>query len=440
MSNQEYCDEELIDVINSPIAPSTKPFFSKIFLLDKASSIIGSIAIVLLFSQNVLAQSFAGYCISATNETNLEPKRQATLSSKKQNLSLSVSNGDRSYQISVDPTNKRKVLLRSENQQKPLDKMILSQDGGQIKNLILGEDNWLWIDRYAIDYLMKINFSAQSAYFESPIKLPELSSEPCHLLRRLFEKCQHGQYSYSSSLNRVFVSGYPIKSWRKQKYIHLEFISGNKHPVPESLQEALFMADIPQWNGALFKLPSGEALFYDGVTVTNLSDDFIKLEEGENFQEWNLQQTLGKRTFIGKFSQRSPEDPLLLMELEAEPGFKPIYLPKDLKYQWFKLLMMPDDAQSTLWIISRKMILAEIEQSFKTVIRLPPSTSMDTFIDGAKSIKQLADGKILFEVYNYTLKSTKGYLLSQVSSEAQCETVLDLEQPFLLDIERQSIK
>ncbi|WP_019504385.1 hypothetical protein [Pleurocapsa sp. PCC 7319] len=395
----------------------------------------------LAITPSAFAESLEEYCLSQIEQNKKSPEPLTSLLEDEPPPKINVSRNGAVFTIAVNDDNHRELFLIREGETEAIDQLILPPEGGTIANLILGQDNWLWIDGNVADYMLEVSFKERAAYFNPPMELPELYSQPCHTIKRLLNRCEGKRNSnYSETLSRSFVSGYRRKSWGKKNYIHLQVISGEEQPVPELLAQTSFVADVPEWNGALFRHSSGEALLYDGVTVTNLSDDFLKLEEGENFQDWDLQHTLGKRTFIGKFSQRSPDDPLLLMELEAEPGFKPIYLPKDLKYQWFELLMMPDDVQSPLWIISRKMILAEIEQSFKTVIRLPPSTSMDTFIDGAKSIEQLADGKILFEVYNYTLKSTKNYLLSQASSKAKCEMVLDLEQPFLLDIERQSIK
>ena len=411
-----------------PLLPLPKRFTQSLMVL----------VTTLAITQSVLAESLEGYCISKV-EPKAGKKSQAALLEEEPPPSVTVSRNDETFTIVVADTNPRELLLKREGETEAIDQIMLPPDEGKIVNLILGKDNWLWIDRNGPDYMMEVSFTGGAANFNSPKQLPELYSQPCHAIKRFFNRCEGKINSYySATLSRAFVSGYRRKSWGKKNYIHMEVISGEEQPVPELLAKTNFVADIPQWNGVLFQNPSGEALFYDGFTVTDLSEDFLNLEGGENFQDWDIQPTLGTRTFIGKSFNRYEDDPLFLMELKAEPGFKPIYLPQQLnKRQWFKLLMMPDDSQSTVWIITRKKILAAIGQGIKTVIALPPSSKpMDIFIDGAKSIEQFADGQILFEVYNYTLKSSQSYLLRQASPTVNCEMRLDSDRSISLDIEQ----
>ena len=409
-----------------------KVLANKIFSVFHLSATAGTIATTLFFSQSVLAQSFGGYCISHRNDNNLEQKSKPALSQYKTSSTITANRSDRSYIISVDQTNQRKLILKQEGEPSIISQMTLSQEGGQIKNLTLGEDNWLWIDRNAIDYVMKVNFGEKISSFDSPIKLPELSAQPCHLFRRLFKKCRQGEYSYSSSLNRVFVSGYPTKSWRKQSYIHLEFVAGEKKPVPELLQQATFVADIPEWNGALFQKPSGEALFYDGTKVINLSQDFLRLKDGENFQNWNIRRTQGGRSFLGKFSGRRNNEPLFLMELKTEPGLKPIYLPEDFNHKWLEPVTFPQDPNRVLWIMTRKAIFAEVKRKVRTIVGLPPSFFIRRLqLDTPASVKEDNDS-ISFSVRKDGTKITTDYFLQAISTNVDCEIAVDLEQPIVL--------
>ena len=405
----------------------------KLFSMHHLFTMLGAIATTLLFSQSVLAQSFAGYCIVQKNDENLEQETRTILSQYEDSPSITVNKGDLSYVISVDETNKRKLILKQEGESLVIGQMTLSQEGGQIKNLTLGEDNWLWIDRNAIDYVMKINFGEKTSSFDPPLRLPELSAQPCHLIRRLLKKCHHGEYSYSSSLNRVFVSGYPTKSWRKNSYIHLEFIAGEEEPVPELLAQAIFIADVPEWKGALFRDISGEALFYDGTKVINLSQDFLQLKDGENFQNWDIKETAGGRRFLGNFSGRTDEEPLFLLEFKAKPGFKPVYLPEDFNNnKWLELVTVPQDPNRVLWIITRKAIFAEVKRRVQTIVGLPPSFFITRLKpDSLASVKE-NDSSILFTVQKDQTKISQDYFLQTMSANYNCETIVDLEQPIIL--------
>ncbi len=405
-----------------------------LFSTSNLLTIITAAATGLLFSQSVVAQSFSGYCISQKNN-NPEEKKQPRLLLDESSSPITVTRNDRIYAISVDNINQRKLLLKRAGEQSVISQTTLSQEGGQINNLILGEDNWLWIDRNAIDYIMKINFAEQSASFDPAIKLPELSAQPCHFFRRLFKKCRQGEYSYSSSLNRVFVSGYPTKSWRKQIYLHWEFVSGDKKSVPESLVEATFIADISEWNGALFQGKSGEALFYDGTKVINLSQDFLRLQNGKKFQNWDIRKTAGGRSFLGKFVGRTNNEPLFLMELKSTPGLKPVYLPKGFNSKWLELVTFPQDPKKILWIFARKAIFAEVKRKVQTIVRLPQFYFIKRLKPGSlSSSQQNNSNSVLFTVGKDKTKSTTDYLLLATSADADCETVIDIEKATILKL------
>ena len=411
-----------------------KIFALKLFSSIKLSTSMGAIATTLLFSHSVMAQSLKEYCIVRENKEELVAKKPLGLLYDTSDLKVTVNKDDRQYIISLDQNNRRKLLLTRVGEREPIAQMTLAQEGGHITNFTVGEDNWLWIDRNAIDYVMKINLLPNNPYFESPTRLPELSAQPCYLFQRLFKKCRPGQYNYSSSLNRVFVGGYPIKSWRKRNYLHLEFVSGEKKPVPESLMEAKFVGDIPEWNGALFRLSSGEALFYDGKTVTNLSEDFLKLNNGDKFKDWNIRKTAGGRSFLGKFKGRKNGDPLFLMELNSQPGFTPVYLPEDFNERWLEPVTLASDRDRILWIVTRKTIFAEVKRQLQAVVNLPQSF----FIERLKNrvLASNKDDTLLFPVKEKETKLTTNYLLKETAATDNCDTIinLDLDRSTILEV------
>ncbi|MGL5794314.1 MAG: hypothetical protein ACRC06_07870 [Waterburya sp.] len=378
-----------------------------------------TILITLATTQTAVAETFSQYCISQKRETNVSKKLQESSLIEDLPPPVTLLQNDQTFTIAVDPTNNLTLLLQPENKQQTTEEIALPvEEGGSIVKLVLGKDNWLWVDRTVIDYLIEVKVKGKTAYFNPPIELPELHTEPCSLIKKILRKCEIPRNSdYSPTLNRAFVSGYRHQGWGRKKYRHFEFILGEEKPVPEALAKADFVADIPQWHGALFREPSGEALVYDGTTITNVSDGFLRLEGGDKFKDWDVQTTLSGRSFLGKFFDRFPDDPLFLLEAQKKPHFKPIYLPSQLEYGWLKVFTMPSDPQSNLWIITKNKILTEVNQKIKIVANIPASSN----IYDPDSVRQLADGTILFIIKNETIKSSSNYFLRKFSSPEDCD-------------------
>lgn len=377
-----------------------------------------TILITLATTQSAVAEAFGQYCISSKKQITGKPEPQETLLEAALPQSVTQIQQNQTFTIAVDEFNNLALLLKFANNSKPVSEITLLGEGGIIVDLILGKDNWLWVDRTVTDYLIEVKFQGKTSYFDSPKELPELHTEPCSIIKRVLNKCQVERNSYySTTLNRAFVSGYPHQGWGRKKYQHLEFISGKEKPVPEALAKADFVADIPQWHGALFREPSGEALLYDGNTVANVSDSFLNLQKGDKFQDWEVKTTLSGRIFLGKFFGRFPNTPLFLLEPKKKPNFKPIYLPSELERGWLNVFTMPSDSQSNLWIITDNKILTEVNQKIQIVTYLPNSSS----IPHPNSVEQLADGTISLIIKNQTSNSSKNYFLRKFSSPEECE-------------------
>jgi hypothetical protein len=383
-----------------------------------------AILIILATTQSAVAETFGQYCISSKKQTTAKPEPQETLLEAALPPPVTRAQQNRTFTIAVDELNNLKLLLKLADNSEPVGEITLPEEGGIIVDLILGKDNWLWVDRTVADYLIEVKFQGSTAYFNPPKELPELHTEPCSVIKKILRKCEIPRNShYSTTLSRAFASGYPHQGWGRKKYQHFEFISGEEKPVPEALAKADFVADIPQWQGALFQEPSGEALLYDGTTVTNISDSFLSLEGGKKFKDWDVQTTLSGRIFLGKFFGRFPDDPLFLLEPQKKPYFKPIYLPSQLEYGWLRLFTMPSDPQSNLWIITDNKILTEVNQKIQIVAYLPDSSS----ISHPNSVEQLADGTILLIIKNETSNSANNYFLRKFSSPEECEIMFKPE-------------
>jgi hypothetical protein len=378
----------------------------------------------LAMTQSLVAETFDQYCISSKKQTTAKPEPQETLREAGLPPPVTRAQQNQTFTIAVDELNNLKLLLKLADNSEPVGEITLPGEGGIIVDLILGKDNWLWVDRTVADYLIEVKFQGSTAYFNPPKELPELHTEPCSVIKKILRKCEIPRNShYSTTLSRAFASGYPHQGWGRKKYRHLEFILGEEKPVPEALAKADFVADIPQWQGALFQEPSGEALLYDGTTVTNISDSFLSLEGGKKFKDWDVQTTLSGRIFLGKFFGRFPDDPLFLLEPQKKPYFKPIYLPSQLEKGWLKVFTMPSDTQSNLWIITGNRILTEVNQKIQIVANIPASFIIHNY----DSVEQLADGTISLIIKNETSNSASKYFLRKFSSPEECEIMFKPE-------------
>ena len=267
-------------------------------------------------------------------------------------------------------------------------------------------------------------------FIRSVKHLPELYSQPCNKLYRFFwGRCDRKTFfSYSPTLNKVFIQGHRRTDWGGD-FAHLEISESGTKSVPEPLIYSGFVEDVPALNGVLFQDRSkGEALFYDGNKVTNLSNYFPQSNKVRQDRSWYFTQTSQERMFLAVDFVRSKGNPFLV---ELRPGLKLnfIYAPESLKNRWLKLFTLSND--SDLWGVSRKSILTEVKEKLQDIIIVSSSLS----IKGPLNVEQLADGSIFFQVENTSNKSTKNYFLRPASPTANCEIMLDANKPVLLEPE-----
>ena len=333
----------------------------------------------------------------------------------------------------------REILLTEGQGTEPIDKLSIPYKSGRIDDLVFGQNDSLYIKGNQLDYITKIDFNRETPSFGSAMPFPELYRKPCTRFARFFDNCLRSFYStYSTTIGSAFVSGYlPLPSPRE--HVRLEVSPGSVKPIHKSLNwgGGKYMGDVPSWNGFLFQHPKGNALFYDGVTVSDLSEDFLKLKSAEKFDNWSWKKADGGRTFIGKFTGRSKDDPSFLMELKNEPGFEPIFLPEELDVSWLRLATTQSSSKSRLWIVTRNSILAEVGNQLHTVVTIPQPFN----IVGPISAEKSKDGDILFTVEKENDRSESynkspiyiNYSLNLSSQLANCEVILNNDQPVLLE-------
>ena len=272
------------------------------------------------------------------------------------------------------------------------------------------------------------NLTPQLPSFISSVEnLPELYKKPCTKFYRFFWECDRKTFfSYSPTLNRVFIQGYRQTDWGRD-FAHLEISESGTKSVPEPLINSDFAEDIPKLNGVLFRGDlKGDALFYDGNKVTNLYNRFPKLKKNTLPHSWLYSETSEGRVFLAVDFVDAKGTPFLI-ELIPELRFKFISVPEELENAtWLQLYTLPDNLQ--LWGVSRNILLAEIGNTLKSIAIIPPSF----FINRSKYTGQLVNGSIQFQIQHRETKSTTNYFLRQASAKANCEIMLDANKPVLL--------
>ncbi len=158
--------------------------------------------------------------------------------------------------------------------------------------------------------------------------LPELYKNPCNIIS--IECIPKTFFSYSPTLDRVFIQGYR-KTFLGRGFVHLEISKSGTKSVPKALVESYFDIDIPALNRVLFEgKHSKEALFYDGNHVTNLSAYFPKLKWKKEVRNWWFKETSEGRMFLVVDFINSKGYPFL-MELKPGLDFTFISVPKELR-------------------------------------------------------------------------------------------------------------
>jgi len=296
------------------------------------------------------------------------------------------------------------------------------------------------LDKYCLSTIGKIETANKKArvfdstpplpyFIDSAENLPELYKKPCTKFSRYFWGCDRKTFfSYSPTLDRVFIQGYRQTDWRGD-FAHLEISPSGTKSVPESLVNSDFSEDIPALGGVLFRGDSkGEALLYDGDKVTNFSNYFPQSKKIKQDRRWLYRETSSEKMFLAVDFVRTQDDPFI-MELKPGLRFRFIPVPKELENTLIDLFTLPKD--SRLWAKAGRNILVEVNGELQNMI---VASSLPN-ISGPINVEQLTDGSIYFQVKNTKTESTTNYFLRKASPTANCEIMLDLNKPVMLSPE-----
>lgn len=374
-----------------------------------------------VITPSAIANPLGRYCLSQMGQ---RPEAKSNSSTGKLAEIVFDVEGE-SFRIVAN--NHDRLLVMQGKETTPISTAKAPQPYGVIANLSVNDEGWLWIDGESLDYTASLSLDRQPPILGTPVAIPELYSDPCSFLSRWWGNCwMRVGGKYSPTLGRAFVSGHRPTFWGRASWVSYEVSVNETKILPEQLQEAVFMAELPSLGGVLFKGTSGEALFYDGVTVVDLFSNYSTPLPKNSWEIWGIRSTQNpERTFLlGHGSRKSPA---MLAELRTELELIPISLPEKVTDQLLRLFTLPNDPR--LWAVARNSVLAEVEGELQTVVTVPEPY----YIEGAISTGQTSDGFISFVLWNKDTNSSTDYFLRYASPTAQCKVTLNTDEPISLD-------
>jgi hypothetical protein len=377
----------------------------KRILNTKFAAVLVAITTTFLAIPYTLAETLDSYCIVKL------PKQKEEYKPPQLNASV---NG-RSFHI-VASSNKV-YLNRYLGDPEPLSSASAPQYDFNIESLALGKSGWLWIDGRDIDYMVKLNLNTIPPTFGTPLALPDLKYEPCSYLSNFFGFCRRVSATYSTTLDRAFITGHRPTFLGLPDEVSFEMVAGEVKQLSQKLNGARFEADVPKLNGALFRGNSREAIFYDGVNVTTLLPPS---------SDWSIQSiSTNERTFLGiGFPMR------YLLELKAGPVLTPVSLPDGLLTKTNQVLhffTMPNNPH--LWVIKDRSIVTEAKGIWQTVVTVPDNYLIFPNTDS----NQEQNGTMTFVVDHSTIGSSNYSLVPKLPA-AKCIAALSGDKPIVLGV------
>jgi hypothetical protein len=224
------------------------------------------LATTILFMPHTLAKSLDEYCVSRIGQKP-KPTKVASYADKNQRQ-VTIRTASGLFDVSIDHSDL--VLKRKGSSERLSEVKVLHNYSPIIESITLTKDQWLWADGFEIDYMVAVNTNTTLPSFGKPTLFPKIYSRPCSMFSDFFGNCLRAQGVYSKTLGRAFVEGHRVNFFGFPEPASFEMMQGTVKPLPKPLQDARFVADVPQLKGALFRGVSDEALFYDGLKVTTL--------------------------------------------------------------------------------------------------------------------------------------------------------------------------
>lgn len=401
-----------------------------------------------LFSFPTFSQPPNAYCLSQVGQRpppNPAPPRsqppQLTVSAGGKTFHVVASGADTLELLDGNNVSLAKVIA------KPAKFREWLRHPGDIKNLVLGKNGWLWVDSDRTDYMARLDLTTMPPTLGELISMPALTRNRCHLLAWVFGCGPTGGYGYySPTLDRYFITGYHqtlLGLLGLSSPVSYEVEVGQVKPLSAKIDLTYHKCiydfsnissacqnflEIPLLHGILFKGISDEALLYDGVTTTTL------LHPAKYGATTNWSATINPITKRAFLQMTSFQDKSFLVELKPGPALSsPIFIPDDLAYKWFSVFEFPRDRH--IWGVNSRTVVTEVEGTLRTVINV----TGQFYIKNSAYVERASGGAIEFTVKKYNNNSEVTYIIKRVVSSEKCSSMLAYNEPIVLGDEEDII-
>ena len=248
---------------------------------------LGQVLTILIFgfSDNAIANSLNGYCISQT-----KPEVKVEETSSNYDYALSI---DDAANIIFDKEGyiltrtigigELKLIRKQDNQiVSKLSTSFLEKDEW-VTSLVGTQSKWFVIHADKNNYVSHFRYQKDlrgesKIIFVPPVAIDGIYQEKCNSWRKYWDTCNASYPYYSETLNRVFISGYSQKD-RGHQWVTTEIIQGKAETLLPSKKIKNYLGDIPSLNGVLLRGHKGEVFFYDGIQTTKLSRQIRSIEQ-----------------------------------------------------------------------------------------------------------------------------------------------------------------
>ena len=424
------------------------------------------VATIFCLTPNALANPLKDYCISKTEPEEILREVRTSSWEEKRNKKVNI-NGE-NY-IVYQPSGQWEIKLIRESDGRVINEIsgldFLEPDES-ISSLYITENKWLFIHADKNNYVTSL-VSGDRARLGMPVlaSRDKFYKKKCTRLRRFFDSCLAPYIDHSLVLDRIFISGYretasgqhwstiesigdqektlpfpkPMTSYLgdsvalngvffKSDEDEVFFYDGNKIvELPRPIKS--LVQDLPKFNGVLFKGTKDEILFYDGITVTEIPSPFPSQRNSSNWYSSRItifdekdRKYVNERVFLVSFPKKR-QATNVVMELSKELLLLPINLHNKEKITFINLIKFPND--TILWATVDNRVYAEINNQFQTIVSVPEKYY----------INPLLKFPLEFRIGQKFKNKTTTYYITKVSPTAQCEIMLDINNPVELTVE-----
>jgi hypothetical protein len=398
------------------------------------------------------AQSIGSYCLTKSPNNKVPEFRKSIDRSKLPDPQITFTHKGQAFHLVAT----HNVVQMYDAQNNLISDVHAQQDSETLSfnELILGKSGWLWVDGYSNNYLVKMSFDESLPTFGQPQPMPVLYYERYSYLSQWLGDPYIERGHFSRSLDRVFISGYPLSylgisifGWPAK--ISYEIINGKQRLLPADLQDTTLegwfrydeksgnyiYADFPGFGGALFRSKTGDALFYDGDKVISLFDK-LKNEDGTYSRWYAHPLPTANHTLI----EARINNVQMVFDLTADHKLKKrLVIPDEIiaktGFMISRFYMFPESQQLFVFNGLDNSIMAEINGILHPGIKINNPWQLrisDDIINKNRMTFIVSKGNSLNIPSDFEARE---YSLVPATPTTQCLGYFNVDQPFELQVE-----